>query len=186
MALSRQNGPTNPDTADGTPFPPILTPRWIVSGTQVDEEVPGPARNFQKVLHAPQIHPQKAGPAPDGDHAPRCHPHILVVLGQFHYLPVQVVGTLREKGYSVDGAGHHSYCLPLPHVRTEGRERVAGLQLLTSHATLCLTMLDLNLPCSWYLANNNLGYLSTTFRVSALFSQSLWVFPVHSTLSTCI
>lgn len=132
MTCGRQNGPTNPDITDGTPFPPILTPRWIVSGTQVDEEVPGPARNFQKVLHAPQVHPQKASPSPDGDHAPRCHPHIIVVLGQFHHLPVQVVGTLREKGYSVDGAGYQSYSPPLHphHVRTEHkrhrRERASG------------------------------------------------------------
>lgn len=60
---------------------------------------------------------------------------------------------------------------------------MAGLQLLIGHATLCLPMLDLNLPCSRYLANIP-GYLSTAFRVSALFSQSLWVFLAHSTLST--
>lgn len=117
MRCGRQNGPTNPDTPGGTPFPPILTPGWIVSGTQVDEEVPGPPRNFQQILHAPQVHPQKAGPSPDGDHAPRRHPHIIIVLGQLHHLPVQVVGTLRAKERSVDGGGHRG-CSPHPREDT--------------------------------------------------------------------
>lgn len=62
---------------------------------------------------------------------------------------------------------------------------MAGLKFLIGHATVCLTMVDLNLPCSRYLANI-LGYLSATFRVSALFNQSLWVFLAFSTLSTWI
>lgn len=62
---------------------------------------------------------------------------------------------------------------------------MAGLKFLIGHASVRLTMLDLNLPCSRYLANI-LRYLSATFRVSALFNQSLWVFPAHSTLSTWI
>jgi hypothetical protein len=91
---------------------PISTPGWVVSGTEVDEEVPSPARYLQQVLHTPQIHPEKAGPTPDGDHSPGCHLHIIIPLSQLHHLTVQIVGALWETGYSPDAAGPQSYNFP--------------------------------------------------------------------------
>lgn len=150
---SKQNGPCDPDATAGVPLPPTLTPGWIVGGTQVDEEVPGPARDFQQVLHAPQVHPQKAGPAPDGDHAPRSHPHIIIVLGQLHHLPVQVVGPLRKKGMDGQEMELGTKAGAPTHLGAEpGREQVAGLQLLIAHAILDSTSVGLNLPSSSYLS----------------------------------
>lgn len=81
------------------------SPRGVVSGAQVDEEVPGPLGQFQQVLHAAQVHLQQAGTSPDGHHAPGCHADVGVVLGQLHRLTMKVVGALPgNKAHAQQGA----------------------------------------------------------------------------------
>lgn len=113
------------------------TPGRVVGGTEVDEEVPGPAGHLQQVPHAPQVHPQQAGSAPDGDHAPGCHPHVVILPGQLHDLTVQVVGALRwTRGYSAATAGGAALQPPAPPWTsdTEWRDHRAELQLPTGRA----------------------------------------------------
>lgn len=78
-----------------SPDPARRPPRGVISGAQVDEEVPGPLGELQQVLHAAQVHLQQAGTSPDGHHAPGRHADVGVVPGQLHCLAVEVVGALR-------------------------------------------------------------------------------------------
>lgn len=77
-----------------------MLPDGIVGRTEVDEEIPAPVPHGQQVGHAAKIHGQQAGTTPDSGHAPGCHPHVGVLLGQGVYLSVQVVGALEQRSYS--------------------------------------------------------------------------------------
>lgn len=78
----------------------LLLPDGVVSSTEVDEEIPAPVPHGQQVSHAAEVHGEQAGTAPDGGHAPGCHPHIGILGSQGLHLPVQVIGTLRKKEIS--------------------------------------------------------------------------------------
>lgn len=71
------------------------SPDWVISSTQVDEEIPGPISHGQQVPHALQIHGEQAGTAPYRRHAPRCDPDVGILVSQSHQLPVQVVRSLQ-------------------------------------------------------------------------------------------
>lgn len=88
------------------------SPDGVVSGTEVDEEVPGPVSHLQEIPHALQVSGQEAGTAPDGSHSPGGDSDIVVLPGELEHLPMQVIGTLlpgkkRRKGVSKQPRKHH-------------------------------------------------------------------------------